>query len=180
MSANENSQQIFPGNLLWAAASSAAVLVTSLVVCNAFRPTADIELRKADSRTEVRKKIAAEESAKLGSIAWVKKDAGVVRAPVEVVKDVLLKELAQKKAGPSVVKVDPLPPAASGGAPSLPSAPGGASNVMFPRVGPAPAAPAPAAPAPAAPAPAAPAPAAPAPAAPAPAAPAPAAPAPGN
>jgi hypothetical protein len=171
MSANQHSREIHPGNILWAAVSLAAVLGTSLLVCNSYRPTVDVEQRKADVRTEVRKKIGDEESAKLASVAWVKKESGLVRAPVEAVQGMLLKELSGKKASPSAVKIDPMPPAAAGGAPSLPSAPGGAVNIQFPKLG---------APAPAAPAPAAPAPAAPAPAAPAPAAPAPAAPAPGN
>ncbi len=157
MSANQHSREIHPGNILWAAVSLAAVLGTSLLVCNSFRPTVDVELRKAEVRTEVRKKIGDEENAKLGSVAWVKKEAGLVRAPVETVQGILLKELSGKKPSSSAVKVEPMPPAAGGGAPSLPSAPGGAVNIQFPKLG-AVAAPAPAAPAPAAPAPAAPAP----------------------
>ena len=65
MSANQHSREIHPGNLLWAAVSLAAVLGTSLLVCNSFRPAVDVEQRKAEVRTEVRKKIGDEERGKI-------------------------------------------------------------------------------------------------------------------
>ena len=146
MSQSHESSGFSPGNFLWAALSLGVVIIAALSLTRSVSPETDIEAKRGERRLEVRKKINAEESSKLGALAWADKAAGTVKAPIEFASALTIKELSAKKSAASAIKVEAplvLPP---GDSPAMPSAPSGATTIQFPKLGaPAPApAPAPA------------------------------------
>ncbi len=133
-----------PGNLLWALLGLGAVLVIGFASTVGVHPETDVDAKRGALRSETRKKIQAEETAKLEAVKFNDR------------KGEFVKLLGASKPAASSIKVDPALPLPTGDAPILPSAPSGATNVTFPILAtpnapvPVPEAPAPApAPAPA-------------------------------
>ncbi|NBV84675.1 MAG: hypothetical protein EBS01_00055 [Verrucomicrobia bacterium] len=111
-----------PANLLWAAVAFVTVLFVCLVATSTVTPEADVDARRGALRVETRKKIQAEEAAKLSSVRFEER------------KGEFAKTLASVKPSASPVKVEATPPPAAGDSPALPSAPSGAVNISIPRL----------------------------------------------
>lgn len=120
--------------VLLGAASLGLVLAAGFLLSQPSPSRVDVEGKRGDHRSEVLKKLRAEEDAKLTKTEWVSKDAGVARVPIEVAMRLAEKELAAKPKKPSAVKVEAPVAVPAGDAPSMPSAPSGASIIHFPRL----------------------------------------------
>jgi hypothetical protein len=111
-----------PGNLLWATLALGAALVLGLATTSTVKPETDVDAKRGGLREETRKKIQADETAKLDSVKFIER------------KGEFVKTLASTKPSPSGVKVEPQLPLPTGDSPLLPSAPSGAVNISFPRL----------------------------------------------
>ena len=109
-------------NLLWAVLALGAVLIVGFASTSTVKPETDVDAMRGGLRAETRKKIQAEEAAKLDAVKFSER------------KGEFVKILASAKPSPSAVKVEPPLPVPAGDSPSLPSAPSGAVNVSFPRL----------------------------------------------
>lgn len=120
--------------VLLGAASLGLVLAAGFVFSHPSSSRVDVEGKRGDHRAEVLKKLRSEEETKLTKTEWVNKDAGVARIPIDVAMKLAEKELAAKPKKPSSVKVEASVAVPAGDAPSMPSAPSGASIIQFPRI----------------------------------------------
>src|SRR4029077_15862701 len=118
--------------------------------------TSDYEETRAKKRMEKLKTLREESQKELTTYAWVDKNKGVARIPIDRAMEVTVADLAQKKPAPAGPIATPPPPAAPAAAPPAVAAPQGAAVSSPPPSGAA--APSPATqqspPAPASPAPA--------------------------
>jgi hypothetical protein len=145
---------------------AAAITVVILIVGGLVGRQPEVETvdaKRATQRLEARAKLDQTDREALSSAAWVDKEKGIVRLPIDDAVKLAAKDLAGKKPAPSQVKVDPplpMPPPYDPNSKeppisALPSAPQGADTIRFDPPAPLPPAAAPAAPAAPAPAPAA-------------------------
>ncbi|MEI6872266.1 MAG: hypothetical protein WCL08_08285 [Verrucomicrobiota bacterium] len=111
-----------PGNLLWAVLAFGAVLIVGLATTSTVKPEVDVEAKRGELRIETRKKIQADETAKLDAVKFSERRGEFVKV------------LASTKPSASAVKVEAPLLVPAGDSPSLPSAPSGAVNVSFPRL----------------------------------------------
>ena len=122
MSQSQATTGFSPGNVLWALLGLGAVLVVGFASTVTVHPETDVDAKRGALRSETRKKIQAEESSKLSAVKFDERKAEFVKL------------FGNGKPAPSAVKVEPALPMPAGDAPSLPSAPSGASNVTFPKL----------------------------------------------
>jgi hypothetical protein len=124
MSQSQATTGFSPGNVLWALLGLGAVLVVGFASTAPVHSETDVDAKRGALRSETRKKIQAEESSKLDAVKFGERKAEFVKL------------FGNGKPAPSTVKVEPAPalPMPSGDAPSLPSAPSGASNITFPKL----------------------------------------------
>ena len=118
--------------------------------------TSDYEETRAKKRMEKLKTLHEESQKELTAYAWVDKNKGVARIPIDRAMEVTVADLAQKKPAPAGPIATPASQAAPAGASPAPAAPQGAAVSSPPSSGaasPSPATqqspPAPASPAPA-------------------------------
>jgi hypothetical protein len=143
---------------------AAAITVVIIIVGGlvARRPKVEsVDAKRAAQRIEAREKLDLADREALTAAAWVDKEKGVVRLPIDDAIKLAARNLSGKKPAPSQVKVDPplpMPPPFDPNSKEppispLPSAPQGADTIRFdpPAAPPAAAPTAPAASAPAAP-----------------------------
>jgi hypothetical protein len=118
--------------------------------------TSDYEEARAKKRMEKLKALREESQKDLTTYAWVDKNKGIARIPIDRAMEVTAADLAQKKPAPAGPIATPAAPAAPAAAPPAPAAPQGAAvssppSAMAASPSPAtqPSSPAPASPAPA-------------------------------
>lgn len=89
---------------------AAAIAVVIIIVGGlvARRPQVEsVDARRAAQRIEARQKLDQADREALTTAAWVDKEKGVVRLPIEDAIKLAAKDLVGKKPAPSQVKVDP-------------------------------------------------------------------------
>ena len=88
--------------------------------------TSDYEETRAKKRMERLKTLNEESQKELTTFAWVDKNKGVARIPIDRAMEVTVADLAQKKPAPAGPIATPAPPAAPAGAsPAAPAVPQG-------------------------------------------------------
>ena len=89
--------------------------------------TSDYEEARAKKRMEKLKTLHEESQKELTTYAWVDKNKGVARIPIDRAMEVTVADLAQKKPAPAGPIATPAAPAAPAGASAAPAAPQGAA-----------------------------------------------------
>src|SRR5512133_886994 len=89
--------------------------------------TSDYEEARAKKRMEKLKTLREETQKDLTTYAWVDKNKGVARIPIDRAMEVAVADLAQKKPAPAGPIAVPAPQAAPAGASPAPAAPQGAA-----------------------------------------------------
>jgi hypothetical protein len=100
--------------------------------------TSDYEETRAKKRMEKLKTLREESQKELTTYAWVDKNKGVARIPIDRAMEVTVADLAQKKPAPAGPIAVPAAPAAPAGALPAPAAPQGAAVSSPPPSGAAP------------------------------------------
>jgi len=103
--------------------------------------TSDYEETRAKKRMEKLKTLHEETQKDLTTYAWVDKNKGVARIPIDRAMEVTVADLAQKKPAPAGPIATPAAQAAPAGASPAPAAPQGAAVSSSPSEAPAKAAP---------------------------------------
>jgi hypothetical protein len=103
--------------------------------------TSDYEETRAKKRMEKLKALHEETQKDLTTYAWVDKNKGVARIPIDRAMEVTVADLAQKKPAPAGPIATPAAQAAPAGASPAPAAPQGAAVSSSPSEAPAKAAP---------------------------------------
>jgi hypothetical protein len=103
--------------------------------------TSDYEETRAKKRMEKLKTLHEETQKDLTTYAWVDKNKGVARIPIDRAMEVTVADLAQKKPAPAGPIATPAAQAAPAGASPAPAAPQGAAASSSPSEAPAKAAP---------------------------------------
>ena len=103
--------------------------------------TSDYEETRAKKRMEKLKALHEETQKDLTTYAWVDKNKGVARIPIDRAMEVTVADLAQKKPAPAGPIATPAVQAAPAGASPAPAAPQGAAVSSSPSEAPAKAAP---------------------------------------
>jgi len=100
--------------------------------------TSDYEETRAKKRMEKLKTLHEESQKELTTYAWVDKNKGVARIPIDRAMEVTVADLAQKKPAPAGPIATPAAPAAPAGAsPAAPAVPQGAAVSSSPAEAPA-------------------------------------------
>jgi hypothetical protein len=89
--------------------------------------TSDYEEARAKKRMEKLKALREETQKDLTTYAWIDKNKGVARIPIDRAMEVTVADLAQKKPAPAGPIATPAAPAAPAGASPAPAAPQGAA-----------------------------------------------------
>ena len=95
--------------------------------------TSDYEEARAKKRMEKLKTLHEESQKELTTYAWVDKNKGVARIPIDRAMEVTVADLAQKKPAPAGPIATPAAQAAPAGASPAPAAPQGAGGLQLAR-----------------------------------------------
>jgi hypothetical protein len=105
--------------------------------------TSDYEETRARKRMEKLKTLHEESQTELTTYAWVDKNKGVARIPIDRAMEITVADLAQKKPAPAgPITTPPAQTAPAGASPAAPAAPQGAAVSNPPSSGAAPVSPA--------------------------------------
>ena len=109
-----------------------AVLMAGYFFSSPSPDRVNVEEMRGTYRAKVLAELRKEEDSKLSNLAWVKKEEGIARVPIQTAMQITVKELENKPKKTSAVKADP-PLAVPADGAALPSAPGGARLIQFSR-----------------------------------------------